>query len=129
MNINKDYYLNQLIEKQNNGLVKIISIMRSSINFLKIDNGNLEAISFIKIPVINGNIIYLNLDEKPKDKKEAKYYKLLTEQLFWLNRNDVKVFKRSKNLYDKYKNKDLNENIIKRCCNFPLPINDIEQKV
>lgn len=41
-------------------------------------------------------IIYLNLDEKPKDKKEAKYYNLLTEQLFWLNRNDVKVFKRSK---------------------------------
>ena len=22
-------------------------------------------------------------------------------------------------VYDKYKNKDLNENIIKRCCNFP----------
>lgn len=64
-------------------------------------------------------IIYLNLDEKTKDKKEAKYYNLLTEQLFWVNRNDVKVFKRSKNLYDKYKNKDLNENIIKRCCNFP----------
>ena len=64
-------------------------------------------------------IIYLNLDEKTKDKNEAKYYNLLTEQLFWVNRNDVKVFKRSKNLYDKYKNKDLNENIIKRCCNFP----------
>ena len=28
MKINKDYYLNQLIEKQNNGLVKIISGMR-----------------------------------------------------------------------------------------------------
>ena len=85
--------------------------------------------------IIRDYIIYLNLDEKPKDKKEAKYYKLLTEQLFWLNRNDVKIFKRSKNLYDKYKNKNLNENIIKRCCNFPLPIkkckkyNDIEQKV
>ena len=105
MNINRDYYLNQLLEKQNNGLVKIISRMKSSINFIKIDNGN---------------IIYLNLDEKLKDKKEAKYYNLLTEQLFWLNRNDVKVFKRSKNLYDKYKNKDLNENIIKRCCNFLL---------
>lgn len=65
-------------------------------------------------------IIYLNLDKKLKDKKEAKYYNLLTEQLFWLNRNDVKKFKRSKNLYDKYKNKDLNENIIKRCCNFLL---------
>ena len=122
MNINKDYYLNQLIEKQNNGLVKIISRMISSINFLKIDNNNLEAISFIKISVTNGNIIYLNLDKKLKDKKEAKYYNLLTEQLFWLNRNDVKEFKRTKNLYDKYKNKDLNENIIKRCCNFPLPI-------
>ena len=28
MKINRDYYLNQLIEKQNNGLVKIISGMR-----------------------------------------------------------------------------------------------------
>ena len=54
-------------------------------------------------------IIYLNLDEKTKDKKEAKYYNLLTEQLFWVNRNDVKVFKRSKNLYDKYKAKSLNK--------------------
>ena len=67
--------------------------------------------------------------------KKKQNIKLLTEQLFWLFRNDVKVFKRSKNLYDKYKNKNLNENIIKRCCNFPLPIkkwkkyNDIEQKV
>lgn len=81
MNINRDYYLNQLIEKQNNGFVKIISRMRSSINFLKIDNGN---------------IIYLNLDKKLKDKKEAKYYNLLTEQLFWLNRNDVKYLKDQK---------------------------------
>lgn len=67
--------------------------------------------------------------------KKKQNIKLLTEQLFWLNRNDVKVFKSSKNLYDKYKNKNLNKNIIKRCCNFPLPIkkckkyNDIEQKV
>ena len=28
MKINRDYYLNQLIEKQNNGLVKIIFGMR-----------------------------------------------------------------------------------------------------
>lgn len=41
-------------------------------------------------------IIYLNLDEKPKDKKEAKYYNLLTEQLFWLNRNDEKYLKDQK---------------------------------
>lgn len=41
-------------------------------------------------------IIYLNLDKKLKDKKEAKYYNLLTEQLFWLNRNDVKYLKEQK---------------------------------
>ena len=81
--------------------------MRSSIDFLKIDNGNLGAINFNNmIPVTDDNIIYLDLDDKPKNKKKLKYYKLLTEQLFWLNRNDVKVFKRSKDLYDKYKNKD-----------------------
>ena len=110
--------------------------MRSSIDFLKIDKGNLGAINFNNmIPVTDVNIIYLDLNDKPKDKKELKYYKLLTEQLFWLNRNDVKVFKRSKDLYDKYKNKDLNENIINRCCNFPLleekckEYNNIKQKV
>ena len=110
--------------------------MRSSIDFLKIDNGNLGAINFNNmIPVTDGNIIYLDLDDKPKNKKELKYYKLLTEQLFWLNRNHTKVFLRSRNLYNKYKNKDLNKNIIKRCCNFPLSIkkckeyNNIEQKV
>lgn len=87
------------------------------------------------IPVTDGNIIYLDLDDKPKNKKELKYYKLLTEQLFWLNRNHTKVFLRSRNLYNKYKNKNLNKNIIKRCCNFPLPIkkckeyNNIKQKV
>lgn len=110
--------------------------MRSSIDFLKIDNGNLGAINFNNmIPVADGNIIDLDLDDKPKNKKELKYYKLLTEQLFWLNRNHTKVFLRSRNLYNKYKNKDLNKNIIKRCCNFPLleekckEYNNIKQKV
>ena len=35
--INRDYYLNQLIEKQNNGLVKIISGMRRCVKSYLLD--------------------------------------------------------------------------------------------
>ena len=45
---------------------------------------------------------------------------MLKEQLFWLNRNDDKLYGRSKKLYDKYISGTLNENISKRCCNFKL---------
>ncbi len=38
----------------------------------------------------------------------------------WLNRNDDKLYGRSKKLYDKYLNGTLNQSIAKRCCNFKL---------
>ena len=45
---------------------------------------------------------------------------MLKEQIFWLNRNDDKLYGRSKKLYDKYINGTLNPSIAKRCCNFKL---------
>ena len=44
----------------------------------------------------------------------------MKEQIYWLNRNDEKLYGRSKKLYDKYVDGTLDDNIAKRCCNFKL---------
>lgn len=95
--------------------------MNTTLDFLKLDNGKLGAIIFNNmLPVTNKNIIKLDLDKECLTKAEAKYIKLLKEQIYWLNRNDEKLYNRSKKLYDKYVNGTLNKNIAKRCCNFIL---------
>ena len=95
--------------------------MKTTLDFLKIANGDLGAINFNNmLPVTNKNIIKLDLDKECLTKTEEKYTKMLKEQIFWLNRNDDKLYGRSKKLYDKYINGTLNESIAKRCCNFKL---------
>ena len=99
--------------------------IKNSIDFLRIDKGNLGAINFNNmLPVAESNIIIIDLDEKTKNKKDEKYQKLLKEQIYWLNRNDEKLYNRSKKLYEKYINNTLDKNIRERCCNFKL----LEQK-
>lgn len=95
--------------------------MKSTLDFFKINNGKLGAINFNNmLPVNNKNVFKLDLKRETLNQQENKYLHLLKEQLFWLNRNEVKLYKRSKILYDKYINGTLNPNIKKRCCNFPL---------
>ena len=43
----------------------------------------------------------IDLDKECLTKTEEKYTKLLKEQIYWLNRNDEKLYGRSKKLYDK----------------------------
>ena len=95
--------------------------LKSKLDFLKIDNGKLGAINFNNmLPVTENNIIILDLDKECLTKSEEKYTKLLKEQIYWLNRNDEKLYSRSKKLYDKYVDGTLDANIAKRCCNFKL---------
>ena len=95
--------------------------IKTKLDFLKIDNGKLGAINFNNmIPVMESNIIYLDLNKKTTNISELKYLNLLKSQLFWLNRHKEKIYGRSNKLYDKYKNNKLDINIFKRCCNFPL---------
>ncbi len=95
--------------------------MKTTLDFLKIAGGDLGAINFNNmLPVTNNNIIKIDLDKECLTKTEERYIKLLKEQIFWLNRNDEKLYDRSKKLYDKYMNGTLNKNIEKRCCNFKL---------
>ena len=95
--------------------------MKTTIDFLKIDNGKLGAINFNNmLPVKKKNIIVLDLNKIPINKKEEKYINLLRNQLYWLNRNSEKLYKKSQRLYNKYLNNTLNDNVLKRCCNFKL---------
>ena len=95
--------------------------LKSKLDFFKIDNGKLGAINFNNmLPVTKKNIIKLDLDKECLTKSEEKYAKLLKEQIYWLNRNDEKLYGRSKKLYDKYVNGTLDKSIAIRCCNFKL---------
>lgn len=95
--------------------------LKSKLDFLKIDNGKLGAINFNNmLPVTENNIIKLDLDKECLTKSEEKYTKLLKEQIYWLNRNDKKLYDRAKTLYTKYVNGELELNVATRCCNFKL---------
>ena len=95
--------------------------IKSKLDILKLKDGKLGAINFNNmLPVTKNNIIIINLDKDCNDKREEKYFKLLKEQLFWLNRNSEKLFGRSKKLYEKYVDGTLDVNIAKRCCNFKI---------
>ena len=52
-------------------------------------------------------------DKKCLNKTEEKYIQMLKEQIFWLNRNNHKLYDRSKKLYDKYLNGTLNKALLK----------------
>ena len=94
--------------------------MKSKIDFLKIDNGKLGVINFNNmLPVLNDNIEKIDLGKETKE-TEKKYLKLLKEQLYWLNRNNVKIYKKSERLYRKYICGKLDVKTASRCCNFKL---------
>lgn len=95
--------------------------IKSKLDFLKLDSGRLGAINFNNmLPVSENNIIKLDLDKECLTKSEEKYTKLLKEQIYWLNRNDEKLYGRSKKLYDKYLDGTLDAKTAARCCNFKL---------
>ncbi len=95
--------------------------IKSKLDFLKLDGGKLGAINFNNmLPVRKQNIVKMDLNKKCNNKLEEKYIKLLQEQLFWLNRNQEKLYGRSKKLYDKYVIGTLPKSIRDRCCDFKL---------
>ena len=96
-------------------------IMKNTLDFFKIKEGELGAINFNNmIPVTKNNYKEIDLNASLIDKEERKYQKMLKEQLAWLNANKYQIKDRSYKLYQKYKENKLSENIKNRCCNFPL---------
>ena len=95
--------------------------LKDNIDFLRLDEGQLGAVNFNNmLPVYEKNIKYIDLDYETNDIRDKKYKILLKKQLFWLNRHSNRLFRMSKFLYDGYVMGNLKENIINRCCNFPL---------
>lgn len=77
--------------------------MKSKIDFLKINNGKLGVINFNNmVPVLKNNITKIDLNKTQPGDSNKKYLKLLKEQIFWLNRNNVKLYRKSEKLYRKY---------------------------
>ena len=96
-------------------------IMKNTLDFFKIKEGELGAINFNNmIPVTKNNYGEIDLDTNELNLQEKKYQKMLKEQLAWLNANKYQIKDRSYKLYMKYKENKLSENIKNRCCNFPL---------
>lgn len=95
--------------------------LKSKLDLFKIDGGRLGVINFNNmLPVTEKNIDIIDINREGRTSSENKYLKLLNEQLYWLNRNNARLLKRSKKLYNDYINNKLPHNIVKRCCNFKL---------
>ncbi|MBR1376789.1 MAG: type III toxin-antitoxin system ToxN/AbiQ family toxin [Bacilli bacterium] len=90
--------------------------MRSSLDYIKLDNGNLEIVNFNNMLPVTKNvykIILINYNEH-------NYSVLLQKQLDWLNENKNEVRNKATKLYKYYNNNHLNGNIMGRCCDFKL---------
>lgn len=95
--------------------------MRNTVDFFRLDEGNLGAINFNNmLPVKDNNVIILDLNKACFTTKEKQYQSLLKDQIYFLNRHKNKIYKMSQNLYSSYIKGTLNDKIMERCCNFPL---------
>lgn len=90
--------------------------MSNSVDFLKIQNGELGAINFNNmIPVLKD--FYEVIDLKTET---GSYVNILRGQLRWLNRRTHNISRHASRLYKGYITNELNEKTRSRCCNFPL---------
>lgn len=95
--------------------------MKTSIDFIKIENGKYGAINLNNmIPVLDEVIIDLNIDSL----KDKKYKELLYNQLNYVNSKAKFIVKKASMLYVKVSN--FNGRLNKRCVNFKLLENEIE---
>ncbi len=95
--------------------------MKSTIDFLKIKDGELGVVNFNNmIPVKENNYYLIDLNKENLKEEELKYQKLLKQQLSWLNANYDQVKNKSFKLYQLYNSEKLPETIKARCCNFKL---------
>ena len=107
-------------------IASICDNTKSFVEVYVLDGGiteeNQEKISALKDVFKNFSIEFIKIDLEKEciTNSEEKYQKLLKEQIYWLNRNNLRLYKKSKRLYDKYIDKTLEPIIANRCCNFPL---------
>ena len=95
--------------------------MKNTVDFYKIDGGNLGAINFNNmIPVPVSEYTYIDLNKITFKKEDKDYQELLRKQLTWLNSNKHKLKNKALILYRKRMNSELPKSIEKRCCDYGL---------
>ncbi len=95
--------------------------LKNTIDILKIKDGIYGIVNFNNmIPVTKNNYVEFDLKNKSPNKNEKFRIELLNNQLRLLNANKNEIFKKSKLLYNLYKNNKLPKNVKDRCCNFEL---------
>ena len=95
--------------------------MKNAQDFLKIDDGKLGGINFnnmIPIPKRYLSKIYI------RKIRDENYKKMLYMQINWIEKNELRISNRAKNLYYLVTEKKANKELIDRCCDFRL----LEQK-
>ena len=55
-----------------------------------------------------------------EDIKDFKYKYMLINQIQWINRNELRIQNRARNLYYLITNKHATEALLRRCCDFKL---------
>ncbi len=95
--------------------------MKNTLDFYKLDGGNLGAINFNNmIPVPPYEYMYIDTSIKYVNISDKKYQNLLKNQLRWLNRYGKKLRYKAKSLYNKEISNSLPKTIYDRCCNFKI---------
>ena len=96
--------------------------MHNQIDFTKINNGLWGALNFNNmIPVLPECLIPINFSiAEDDDEKLIKWKKLITNQISWCNKlkNREHILKKAEKLHNIIINKEANENLMKRCCDF-----------
>lgn len=96
-------------------------IMKNSQDFLKIKDGRLGGINLNNMMPIPRRYLHTIDIKKLKDEK---YKRMLFMQLDWIEKNDLRINNRAKNLYYLVIHKKAEKKLIQRCCDFKL----LEQK-
>ncbi len=95
--------------------------MKNQIDFIKIKEGHWGVINLNNmIPVTNGMATKVNPNNLHRSYDNTAYKNLLINQLTWCNANKDFILKRANILYAKVTNKEANQNLLKRCCDFAL---------
>lgn len=90
--------------------------MKNTIDFMKIDSGKLGAINFNNMVPVDRSLcerIIIQHESNPQ------YKELLNNQYNWIKQNQDAINKKAQNLYNKYIEDRLPDDIKSRCVDFP----------
>lgn len=91
--------------------------MKDMQDFLKIDGGKLGGINLNNMmPIPRRYLTKIEL----QDIRDIKYRKMLINQLYWINRNMLRINNRARNLYYLVTGNKATTALMDRCCNFRL---------